>query len=68
MAFFSKTLQTSKLNYDINEKQAYAIVKAVKFFRPYLVGANVIAYVPNAAVKDIFRQTKTTRRRCTWIN
>lgn len=68
VAFFSKTLQASELNYDLNEKQAYALVKAVKSFRLYLVGATVIAYVPNAVVKDIFRQSQATRRRCRWIN
>lgn len=68
IAFFSKSLQASELNYDINEKQAYALVKAVKSFRPYLVGATIVAYMPNATVKDIFRQTETTGQRCRWIN
>lgn len=40
----------------------------MKSFRPYLVGVTVIAYVPNAIVKDIFGQSKTTGRRCSWIN
>ncbi len=55
IAFFSKSLQAAELNYDINEKQAYALVKVVKSFRPYLLGAEVIAYVSNATIKDIFR-------------
>lgn len=67
VAFFSKTLQASELNYDLNEKQAYALVKTVKYFRPYLVGATIITYVPNAIVNDIFRQLETTGRRCRWI-
>lgn len=29
IAFFSKSLKSSQLNYDINEKQAYALVKVV---------------------------------------
>ena len=32
------------------KKKAYALVKAVKAFRCYLVGATVIAFVPSAAV------------------
>src|SRR5271156_1302278 len=68
IAFYSRSLQAAELNYDINEKQAYALVKAVKSFRPYLVGAKVLAYVPNAAVKDIFRQSEVTGRRCRWVN
>ena len=44
------------------------MVKVVKAFKPYLVGFDVIAYVPNAIVKDIFRQTKTIGWRCRWID
>ena len=39
IAFFSKSLQVAKLKYDINEKHAYALVKGVKAFRCYLMGA-----------------------------
>lgn len=52
----------------ISEKQAYALIKVVKFFRSYLVGVEVVAYVANAIVKDIFRQSEVTGRRCRWIN
>jgi len=50
------------------EKQTYALVREVKSFRPYLVGSQVIAYVPHAAIKDIFTQQEVTGRRCRWIN
>ena len=56
------------MKYDINEKQAYALVKFVKAFRCYLVGAIVIAFVSNVAVKDIFSQQEVSDRRCRWIN
>lgn len=42
-----------KKKYGITEKQAYALVKVVKAIRPYLVGAKVISYVPNATIKDV---------------
>ena len=32
IAFFSKSLQVAELNYDINKKEAYALVKVVKSF------------------------------------
>lgn len=57
-----------ELKYDIMEKHAYASVKAVKNFRPYLVCAKVVAYVPNAVVKDIFSQSEVTGHRGRWIN
>lgn len=49
-------------------KKSYALVKDIKNFRPYLVGAKAIVYVPNALVKDIFVQSEVTRRRYRWIN
>ena len=44
------------------------MVKAIKAFRCYLVGAIVIAFVPNVVVKDIFYQQEVSGRRCRWIN
>ena len=43
ISFFSKCLQLAKLKYDINEEKAYALVKSVKDFRCYLVGAIVVS-------------------------
>ena len=37
IAFFSKTLRDSELKYNILEKQAYSLVKALKFFRIYVL-------------------------------
>ena len=68
IAFFSKSLQPTKLKYKINEKKAYALVKVVKAFRCYLVGAIVIAFVPSATLKDMFSQQEVSGRRCRWIN
>lgn len=53
ISFYRKSLQVVELKYEIMEKQAYALVKAVKAFRPYLVNAQIVAYVPHPAVKDI---------------
>ncbi|XP_059066259.1 uncharacterized protein LOC131857591 [Cryptomeria japonica] len=63
IAFYSKSLQVVELKYEIMEKQAYALVKVVKAFRPYLVNARIIAYVPHAAVKDILSQSEVTSKR-----
>lgn len=68
IAFFSKSLQPAELKYDINEKKAYALVKVVKAFRCYLVGAIVVAFVPNTVVKDIFSQQEVSSKRCRLIN
>eukprot|EP00253_Pinus_taeda_P002515 PITA_02515 len=56
IAFFSKALRDALLKYKIMEKQAFALVKAIKDFRVYILYSHVIAYVPNAVVKDILTQ------------
>ena len=56
IAFFSKALRDSELKYNTLEKQAYSLVKALKFFRIYVLHSKVIAYVPNAAIKYILTQ------------
>jgi hypothetical protein len=37
IAFFSKALRDAEIKYDIMEKQAYALVKALKYFRVYVL-------------------------------
>ena len=67
IAFFSKTLRDSELKYSILEKQAYALVKALKFFRIYILHSKVISFVPNAAVKDILTHPDSEGKRGKWI-
>eukprot|EP00253_Pinus_taeda_P029566 PITA_29566 len=67
IAFFSKTLRDAPLKYQIMEKQAYALVKAIKDFRIYILYSHVIAYVPSPIVKDILTQENLEGRRGKWI-
>ena len=67
IAFFSKTLRDSELRYNTLEKQAYSLVKALKFFRIYVLHSKVIAYVPNAAIKDVLTQLDSEGKRGKWI-
>jgi len=53
IAFFSRVLRDDELKYNILEKQVYALVKALKAFRTYVLQSKIVAYVPNVAVKDI---------------
>eukprot|EP00253_Pinus_taeda_P023659 PITA_23659 len=50
------------------EKQAYALVKAIKDFRIYILYSHVIAYVPSPIVKDILTQENLEGRRGKWIS
>jgi hypothetical protein len=49
------------------EKQAYAMVKALKAFRTYVLHYKVIAYVLNSSVKDILVQTDNDGKRGRWL-
>jgi hypothetical protein len=53
ITYFSRSLRDVKVRYDTMEKQAYALVKALKAFRTYVLQSKIIAYVPSATVKDI---------------
>jgi ribonuclease HI len=67
IAFYSKALRDAELRYEIMEKQAYALVKALKAFRVYVLHSKVTAYVPSASVKDILIQPDIDGRRGKWI-
>eukprot|EP00253_Pinus_taeda_P011737 PITA_11737 len=67
ISFFSQVLRDAPLKYKIMEKQAYALVKAIKDFRIYILYSHVIAYVPNAIVKDILTQEGLEGKRGKWI-
>ncbi|XP_059075168.1 uncharacterized protein LOC131875151 [Cryptomeria japonica] len=49
--FMSIPLKKHELNYSLNEKQAFTVVKAVKHFRYYILHSHSIVFVPNSAVK-----------------
>ena len=53
ISFFSRALRDAPLNYKIMEKQALALVKALKDFRVYILHSHIIAFVPHTIVKDI---------------
>ena len=67
IAFFSKILRDGELKYDIMEKQAYALVKALKDFRIYILHSHITAYVPSNVVKSILTQLDPEGRRAKWI-
>jgi hypothetical protein len=57
----------SEIKYDIMEKKAYALVKALKDFRVYVLHSKFIAHVPSASVKDILISPNIDGRRSKWI-
>ena len=43
------------------------MVKDLKIFRIYVLHSKVIAYVPNAAIKDVLTQPSSEGKRGKWI-
>ncbi|WP_317194661.1 hypothetical protein, partial [Bacteroides uniformis] len=62
MAFFSRIIRDGALKYNIIEKQALALVKALKDFCVYILHSHTIAYVPNIRFKDILSQDPDGKR------
>ena len=60
-------LRDVELKYNVIEKYAYALVKAMKSFRVYILHSKIIAYVPNIAVKDVLMQPDMEGKRGRWI-
>jgi hypothetical protein len=67
VAFFSKTVRDIELRYDPIEKQAYSLIKSLKYFRIYILHEKVVAYVPSASMKDVFTQPDIDGKRVKWI-
>ena len=49
------------------EKQAYSLVKYLKYFRVYILHSHIIAYVPINVVKNILTQPDPEGKREKWI-
>eukprot|EP00253_Pinus_taeda_P030223 PITA_30223 len=67
IAFFSKVMRDVEIKYDIIEKQAYALIQALKSFKMYVLHSPITTYVPNGAVKIILTQHNTDGKRGRWI-
>lgn len=68
ISFFRKTLRDGTLKYNIMEKHALALLKAIKEFRVYILYSHIIVYVPNSVVKDILTQNGPDGKRGKWID
>jgi hypothetical protein len=64
---FIKALRDAELKYDILEKQDYALVKAFKSFRVYVLQSNITTYVPSNSVKEILVHPENEGKRGKWI-
>ena len=67
ISFMITGLQGTELNYPAVDKQAYAIFKAVKQFRPYILKNRTKVIVPHPAIRSLFVQKELGERRGNWV-
>eukprot|EP00253_Pinus_taeda_P033132 PITA_33132 len=67
IAFFSSNLQGVELNYSDVEKQAYAVFKAIKYFRPFLLKTHTKVIAPFPAVRNPLIQKDVGEKRANSI-
>ena len=67
ISFMSTGLQGAELNYPAIDKQAYAVFKAVKQFRPYILKNRTKVIVPYPVVRSLFVQKELGERRGNWV-
>ena len=63
----STSLQGAELNYPYLDKQAYAMFKVVKQFRPYILKNWTKVIVPHPTVRSLFVQKELGERRGNWV-
>ncbi|CAN6581475.1 unnamed protein product [Malus baccata var. baccata] len=65
--YASRTLNYAQLNYAITEKELLAVVFALENFRSYLIGAKVIVYSDNSALKYLLSKKEAKPRLIRWV-
>ena len=63
----SSNFKGVELNYHEVDKQAFAVFKAVKHFRPYLLKSKTKIIVPYSSVKNLLVQKDLCEKRAPWM-
>eukprot|EP00253_Pinus_taeda_P012640 PITA_12640 len=67
ISFYSSNLQGAELNYFEVEKQAFAVYKAVKHYKPFLLKAHTKVIVPFSSVRKLLIQRELGEKRANWV-
>jgi hypothetical protein len=67
IAFMSSAFKGTELNYPVVDRQAYAVFKAVKHFRSYLLKSRTKVIVPYPAVRNLLVQKELGEKRANWV-
>ncbi|GJS23009.1 putative CCCH-type zinc finger family protein [Tanacetum coccineum] len=67
IAFFSEKLNDTRRRYSTYDKEFYAIVRSLEYWRHYLLPAEFILYSDHEALKFIQGQAKLKPRHAKWV-
>eukprot|EP00253_Pinus_taeda_P020765 PITA_20765 len=67
ISFYSSNLQGVELNHSEVEKQAFAVYKVVKHYRPFLLKARTKVIVPFSAIRQLLIQRELGEKRANWV-
>jgi len=67
LAYFSEKLNEAKRKYSTYDKEFYALVRALEYWRHYLVGAEFILHSDHEALKFIQGQRKLNPSHAKWV-
>jgi hypothetical protein len=67
IAFMSSSFKGAELNYPAVDRQAYAVFKAVKHFRSYLLRSRTKIVVPYPAVRNLLVKKELGEKRANWV-
>ena len=64
--FWSRTLQPAERNYATTDREALAVVCALKQFRVYLLSQRFVIYTDHQALRQVLNEEQPTGRRARW--
>ena len=67
ICYASKRLADAELNYTTTEKELLAVIFALKKFRPYILGSEIIVYTDHAALKYLLSKKEAKPRMIRWV-
>jgi hypothetical protein len=63
----SSAFKGVELNYPVVDQQAYAVFKAVKHFRSYLLKSRTKVIVPYPVVRNLLVKKELGEKRANWV-
>jgi len=66
IAYASRTLDPHECNYGITELETLALVWAVRYFRPYILGHRTVVYTDHAACTSLLNTARPSGKLARW--